>query len=131
MYFKAVAPFTKCVKIYNPSIFRTLVLSSNQLTVSSLSQQSVHHLSYLSTLDLGHNSLAGDLTTSLVDSVCPPGVKSLDMTFNSLTGITALSFSSLNALASLNLQANKIEQIEDMAFSGNKQCQPSFLTLVH
>ena len=105
------------------------MLSSNHLTVSSLTQQSVHHLTYLSTLDLGHNSLSGALTSSLVDSVCPPGVKSLDMTFNNLTGITALSFSSLNALTSLNLQANKIEQIEDMAFSGNKQCQPSFLAL--
>ena len=58
-----------------------------------------------------------------VDSVCPAGVKTLDMSFNGLQGITSYTFSSLAPLTTLNLQGNRLEQIEDWAFSGNIQCQ--------
>merc|ERR1719500_1775279 len=50
---------------------RTLVLSGNNLTVSSLSQHSPHHLTYLTALDLSHNQLTGELSSSVIDSMVP------------------------------------------------------------
>ena len=104
----------------NILIFRTLVLSGNNLTVSYLSQHSPHHLTYLTALDLGHNQLSGKLSSSVIDSMVPAGVKMLDLGWNKINGTREATFSHLTALTSLNLQGNKLEEIPDMAFTGNK-----------
>ena len=41
---------------------RTLLLTGNNLDVDTVSQHSTGHLTYLTTLDLGHNNLTGHLT---------------------------------------------------------------------
>ena len=86
--------------------------------MSSLSQHSPHHLTYLAALDLSHNVLAGELSTSVIDSIVPAGVKVLDLSWNKITGTEKEAFSHLSALTSLNLQGNKLEEIPDLAFTG-------------
>ena len=41
---------------------RTLLLTGNKLDVDTVTQHSTGHLTYLTTLDLGHNNLTGNLT---------------------------------------------------------------------
>ena len=93
-------------------------MSGNNLSVSSLSQHSPHHLTYLAALDLSHNVLAGELTASVIDSMVPAGVKMLDLGWNKITGTRAAAFSHLTALTSLNMGGNKLEEIPDLAFTG-------------
>lgn len=96
-------------------------MSGNNLSVSSLSQHSPHHLTYLAALDLSHNVLAGELSGSVIDSMVPAGVKMLDLGWNKITGTREAAFSHLTALTNLNLQGNKLEEIPDLAFTGEKQ----------
>ena len=107
-----------------PSL-RTLLLAWNQLDMKSLIQGDLQHLTYLQQLDLSHNKIAGQVSQALVGSVCPAGVKTLDMSFNGLTGITRLALSRLTSLTALNLAANRIDLVQDSAFSGNKPISPS------
>ena len=88
--------------------------------MSSLSQHSPHHLTYLTGLDLSHNQLSGELSSSVIDSMVPAGVKMLDLGWNKINGTREAAFSHLTALTSLNLQGNKLEEIPDMAFTGIK-----------
>ena len=88
--------------------------------MSSLSQHSPHHLTYLAALDLSHNVLAGELTGSVIDSMVPAGVKMLDLGWNKITGTREAAFNHLTALTNLNLQGNKLEEIPDLAFTGEK-----------
>ena len=52
--------------------------------MSSLSQHSPHHLTYLATLALSRNVVAGELGVSEVDSMVPAGVKTLDLGWNKI-----------------------------------------------
>ena len=99
---------------------RTLILAGNKLSLVRLSQGHLQHLTYLHHLDISHNNITGNLSLSSLANVCPAGVKTLDMSFNGVTGITALAFSPLTSLTSLNLAGNNIDLIQDGAFSGNK-----------
>ena len=111
---------------------RTLILTWNRLNTKSLSQGDLQHLTYLQHLDISHNNMTGNLTRALVSTVCPAGVKTLDMSFNGLMGITALAFSRLSSLTSLSLAGNRIDLIEDNAFSGNKaDSKLSHVTSLH
>ena len=106
---------------------RTLLLAGNSLDMVRLSQGHLQHLTYLHHLDISHNNITGNLSLSSLAAVCPAGVKTLDMSFNGVTGIRALAFSPLTSLTSLNLAANNIDLIQDEAFSGNKFCFSSDL----
>ena len=53
-----------------------------------------------------------------MSQLCPAGVKTLDMSFNGVEGIKSQAFTGLTALSHLYIQANKLELIEDLAFSG-------------
>ena len=110
---------------------KTLLLAWNNLNVKSLSQGDLQHLTYLQHLDISHNKMAGNLSQSLLSTLCPAGVKTLDMSFNGLTGITALAFSRLSSLTSLGLAGNSIDLIQDSAFSGNKQSDPPVLCILY
>ena len=69
-----------------------------------------------------------------MSSICPAGVKTLDMSFNAVSGIMSDTFSRVSALVTLDLQANNIDLVQEGAFSGNKlgqQCQTmSMVTVV-
>ena len=54
-----------------------------------------------------------------MSQLCPAGVKTLDMSFNGVEGIMSQAFTRLTALSYLYIQGNKLELIEDLAFSGN------------
>lgn len=103
--------------LYTPNL-RTLVLSGNHLNFDTLTQHSPGHLTYLTALDLGQNQLTGNVTNARMSQLCPAGVKTLDMSFNGVKGIKSQAFTRLTALSYLYIQGNKLELIEDLAFSG-------------
>jgi len=96
---------------------KTLLLSGNLMESSTLSHYNLQHLSYLETLDISQNRIAGWLEQPALD-LFPPNLKTLDMSFNRVEGIRGNTFRSLSALKTLNLQGNMIEEIKDLAFLG-------------
>ena len=80
---------------------------------------SPRHLTYLTHLSLARNNVSGLLDPATVSLLCPAGVKTLDLSWNLVTGVRARAFSGLPALATLNLQGNAVQRIEEGAFSGN------------
>jgi Leucine-rich repeat (LRR) protein len=96
---------------------KTLLLAENMMDSSSLSHYNFQHLSYLETLDIAQNRLAGHLAPPSLD-LFPSNLKTLDLSFNQLEGIRGNTFRHLPALMTLNLQGNLIEEIENFAFLG-------------
>merc|ERR1711970_206666 len=84
---------------------------------SSLSHHNLQHLSYLDTLDIAQNKMAGYLAPSTIQRF-PYNIKTLDMSFNHFQGMRGNTFRPLTALRTLNLQGNLIEEIENSSFLG-------------
>ena len=63
--------------------------------------------------------MSGLLAAAAVSLLCPAGVKTLDLSWNLVTGVRTRAFSGLPALATLSLQGNAVQRVEEGAFSGN------------
>ena len=96
---------------------KTLLLAENMLESSALCQYNLQHLSYLETLDIAQNRLAGHLAPPALN-LLPANLQTLDLSFNHLEGIKGNTFRPLTALRTLNLQGNQIDEIENFSFLG-------------
>jgi len=96
---------------------RTLQLAGNRLSMAAIYHYNLQHLSYLSSLDLSRNRLAGPLSPPSLD-LFPPNLRSLDLSLNTITSLASRTFASLTSLTSLSLEGNLVEEVQGEAFQG-------------